>query len=387
VGKWEMVRLGDVAEIQGGYAFKSERFINNGVPIIRIGNLEDDVVNIDKNICYTREFWNDNKAFRVLKNDILIAMSGATVGKIGLFLLKEPALLNQRVSKISVNTKLVTNRFVYHYVKSGLFMEQVKKLSFGCAQPNISGKQISDIQIPLPPLEVQRKIAETLDAASELLAMRKKQLAELDKLIQSVFYDMFNAYFKDFNCYKKLPNLCDFIDYRGKTPEKSEYGIPLITAKNVKDNKFSIEPREFILESTYKSIMTRGFPKINDVIFTTEAPLGNVCRIPSIFDKFAVGQTIIAMQPKSNIMNSEYLEFALTSKEFQGEMLKRSSGSTVKGIRSKELVKISIPLPPFPLQTIFAEIVQKIEEQKVLVQKAINETQALFDSLMNEYFE
>jgi type I restriction enzyme S subunit len=81
-----------------------------------------------------------------------------------------------------------------------------------------------------------------------------------------------------------LPDVCRFIDYRGKTPEKSDMGIPLITAKNVKDNHFSIEPREYIPTDNYDSVMTRGVPQINDVLFTTEAPLGNVCRIPPVFE-------------------------------------------------------------------------------------------------------
>lgn len=248
-------------------------------------------------------------------------------------------------------------------------------------------KWLKELSIPLPPLETQKQIAKTLDTASELLTMRKQQLAELDNLIKSIFNEMFGEYFGDRSYLMRLPEICNFIDYRGKTPEKSEHGIPLITAKNIKNNIFSIEPKEYISTETYKAIMTRGYPEVNNIIFTTEAPLGNVCRIPNIFEKFAVGQRIIVMQPFKNMVVPEYMEFALTSKEFQNKVLNRSSGSTVRGIRSKELAQLSIPVPPLSLQAQFASIVNKIEEQKALVQKVIDETQYLLDSLMSGYFD
>ena len=183
-----------------------------------------------------------------------------------------------------------------------------------------------------------------------------------------------------------LGDVCNFIDYRGKTPEKSESGIPLITAKNVKDNRFSIEPQEFIPEENYDDVMTRGIPRVNDVLFTTEAPLGNVCRIPDVYERFCVGQRLITMQPHTDVINPEYLEHALTSAEFQEKMWQKSSGSTVKGIRSKLLVLLMIPVPPIELQNQFRDFVHQVDKSKVAVQKALDETQLLFDSLMQTYF-
>ncbi|EOU1828412.1 restriction endonuclease subunit S [Clostridium perfringens] len=174
---------------------------------------------------------------------------------------------------------------------------------------------------------------------------------------------MFNIWFSNKESYRKLVEICNFIDYRGKTPEKSEIGIPLITAKNVKNNRFSFEPREYIPMKNYKDVMTRGIPSVNDILFTTEAPLGNVCRIPNIEGEFCVGQRLITMKPLEEIC-SEYLEYALLSKQFQGEMWKHASGSTVKGIRSKELVKLSIPVPPIELQNQFANFAKQVDKLK-----------------------
>ena len=165
----------------------------------------------------------------------------------------------------------------------------------------------------------------------------------------------------------QLDNICNFIDYRGKTPEKSSFGIPLITAKNVKNNAFSIYPVEYIPEENYRKIMTRGIPNINDVLFTTEAPLGHVCRIPNLYPIFCIGQRIITLQPNKDKLNSEYLEYALLTNAFKSQLTKHTSGSTAKGIKSKLLKKLTILLPPLPLQQQFAAFVEKVDKSKFIV--------------------
>ena len=159
-----------------------------------------------------------------------------------------------------------------------------------------------------------------------------------------------------------LINLCSFIDYRGKTPEKAESGLPFITAKNVKMHHMSFDTQEFISKETYDKVMTRGFPRIGDVVFTTEAPLGNVCRIPHIETEFYIGQRIITMQTEQ--LEPAYLEYALSSDEFKRKIAEKSSGSTVTGIRSKLLEKLSIPVPPRALQKQFAAFVQQTDKSK-----------------------
>lgn len=245
-------------------------------------------------------------------------------------------------------------------------------------------KYLKEQVVPLPPLPEQRRIAAVLDQVSSLIALRKAQLAKLDLLVKARFVEMFISYYG----HNEMPlnEVCKFIDYRGKTPEKSEKGIPLITAKNVKNNEFSIEPREFIPTENYDSIMTRGIPRINDVLFTTEAPLGNVCRIPAVYKKFCVGQRIITIQPNRGVLVSSYLEAALLRPEFQDKIWKKSSGSTVKGIRSKLLGELTIPIPPIEIQEQFEVFVEQTNKSKSEIQQGLIQLETLKKSLMQEYF-
>lgn len=150
-----------------------------------------------------------------------------------------------------------------------------------------------------------------------------------------------------------LEKISNFIDYRGKTPKKTVSGIPLITAKNIRNGFIKNEPQEFISEDDYDSWMTRGIPKFGDILITTEAPLGNVALL-HVRQKIALAQRAICIQPFSAHMNS-YIHYALRSPEFQKELTSNSTGTTVSGIKASTLKKLGLPLPSLSEQKIIAE--------------------------------
>lgn len=156
---------------------------------------------------------------------------------------------------------------------------------------------------------------------------------------------------------RKLGQVAKFIDYRGRTPKKTDSGIPLITAKNVKKGFISETPREFIAEMDYESWMTRGIPNKGDVLFTTEAPLGNVAQLRTE-KKIALAQRIITFQTFPELNNS-FLKFCLQSPQFQENLNAKGTGTTVKGIKAAILKQLEIVLPPLAEQEC---IVAKIEE-------------------------
>ncbi len=158
----------------------------------------------------------------------------------------------------------------------------------------------------------------------------------------------------------KLKECCNFIDYRGKTPEKSDEGYRFITAKNVGIDGYHDEPKEYIPRENYEKIMVRGIPNENDILFTTEAPLGHIALIPHFDEPFAIGQRLIVIQPNEMLLNTNYLLFLLRSSSFQNEVIKHSSGSTVKGIRSKELIEIDISFPSLETQKQIAATLDKV---------------------------
>ena len=146
-----------------------------------------------------------------------------------------------------------------------------------------------------------------------------------------------------------MSDCAKFIDYRGKTPPKRDKGIRLITAKNVKMGFIQRHPEEYIDPTVYDDWMTRGFPQVGDVLFTTEAPLGNVAQLDTD-ETVVIGQRLITLQPDRERIDPAFLKYALTSPGVQAELHSRATGATVQGIKAKLLKQIPIPLPPLEEQ-------------------------------------
>lgn len=174
-----------------------------------------------------------------------------------------------------------------------------------------------------------------------------------------------------------------FIDYRGYTPNKTNFGIPLITARIVKDGRLN-EATEFIAEDEYEERMTRGYPDINDVILTTEAPLGEVALIKN--SKVALGQRIITLQTKKSICDSIFLKYYLQSRDGQASLQARASGSTVEGIKAAELKKMEILLPKLQEQIKIASTLVSLDDKIDLLHKQNKTLEQLAETLFRQWF-
>ena len=130
--------------------------------------------------------------------------------------------------------------------------------------------------------------------------------------------------------------------------------------------------------------MVRGFPKEGDVVFTTEAPLGNVCRIPYFDTEFYIGQRIVTLQTEK--LEPIYLEYALSSDDFKMKYMEKSSGSTVTGIRVRLLEQLTIPVPPLESQKQFAALVEQTDKSKLTIQQSLDKLETLKKALMQKYF-
>ena len=287
---------------------------------------------------------------------------------------------DNRIATSSDKTVL-DNKFLYYFMLAKRNTIGSFYRGAGLKHPEMA--KVLDMEIPLPSIDVQRSFVYCMDNVSKVIAARKMQLDSLSQLVKSRFVEMFGEIkYPE----RELITVTSFIDYRGKTPTKSDRGVPLITAKNVRANGFSLEPREYIPEELFAEWMTRGFPRVGDVLFTTEAPLGNVCRIPNLYDRFAVGQRIVTMQVMQDVLDSSYLEHALKSDAFQRKIRQKSSGSTVTGIRSKLLEKLTIPIPPLALQREFAAFVEKVDKLAFAVRKSLESAEELYRQQLSEAF-
>ena len=182
----------------------------------------------------------------------------------------------------------------------------------------------------------------------------------------------------------ELGKIADFIDYRGKTPPKQSFGIPLITAKIIKKNRVQ-EPNEFIACNFYDEWMRRGIPNKGDVIFTTEAPLGEVALIKTD-EKQAFAQRIIILQAKADILDSTFLFYTLQYSKTKSRIESRSSGTTVFGIKSAELKKVKIDYPSFPEQRAISATLSCLDDKIELNNKISANLEAQAQAIFKSWF-
>lgn len=173
-----------------------------------------------------------------------------------------------------------------------------------------------------------------------------------------------------FNRYRMEDVLEYIIDYRGKTPQKSEKGVLTLSAKSVRDGYIDYNQCYCISKEEYARFMVRGFPQIGDVLLTTEAPLGVTARLDR--GDVAVAQRLLTLRGKEKVLDTGYLYYYLRSPLGQGKLRERQTGTTVVGIKQAEFRKIEIDLPDIETQRKVTSILSSIDD-KIRVNKKINE--------------
>ncbi len=172
---WVWVKFGTVAKLINGYAYKSSDYVEQGIPVVRISDIKNLIINLTQAVKVPTDLYNEK--FIISHGDLLIAMSGATTGKTGIFIANEKALQNQRVGNIKeVDNRLLVRGYKNYFIKKS--KNQILKLAYGGAQPNISGKMIEDIDFPLPSLNEQKRIANKVERLLNKIDQAKQLIEE-----------------------------------------------------------------------------------------------------------------------------------------------------------------------------------------------------------------
>ncbi|MCH5584069.1 restriction endonuclease subunit S [Shimazuella sp. AN120528] len=387
--------LGEVCSIKGGYAFKSTDFKTEGIPVIKIANIVNKKIIFDKDSSFISSSVLENfKDFLVNKGDILVALSGATTGKFGIYDSDEIALLNQRVAKIVPLNNKINHKYLFYCMTD--LQDKVLQKANGAAQPNVSPKEISEFRIPLPSYEVQMRVSNVISKAQELIDKRKAQIESLDQLAKSLFWDMFGdpALNKKQWITKEIVNLVkerkDLVDgpfgSNLKVSDFSDKGVRVIQINNIGVNRFIDKNRKFITHEKFRSLIKHNVLPGDIVIAKMGEPLGRTCIIPQSLSSGIIVADCMRLRPNVEIVNRNYLTFLLNSNYVKNQFKKLSRGSTRIRLNLSMLKTVKLILPPIELQNNFANIVQKIEAQKTLLQQSLTELENNFQSLMQKAF-
>jgi len=392
--EWLLTELNQVLIIKNGYAFKSKDYISEKtfddlIPVIRISDIQENSVNTLKSVFVDKSKASDN--FKIEKGDLLIAMSGATTGKIGIFSEELVAFLNQRVGNLKVHS---TDYFLPKF-RNFLIQSLSKKIlenAYGGAQPNISSKDIESLKFGLPPLAEQQEIIRQLDVMLAQVEQIKARLdaipAILKKFRQSVLADAVSGKLteewrdtSEINNwqYKTLNDIS--VVKTGKTPSRKESRywdnalIPWLTS-SATGNAFSDQADEFISEIASKECNLIPFPK-GTLLLAMYGEGKTRGQVTELLIEATCNQACAAILVNSEIAYTSFVKIRL--QENYENIRKAASGGNQPNLNLNKVREIDIYLPPLDEQVVIAQKVKslfayadKIEATIQPVQKRVN---------------
>jgi type I restriction enzyme S subunit len=359
-------------------------------------------------------------------NDICINSTGdGTIGRVGLWDKPNSTssfFVDSHVTIVRPISEESDSKYLSDLLSSEWIQNDIARYCFtgSTNQVELSRTELLQLTLYFPELKQQQKIAEILSTVDNLIDQTQKLIDKYTAVKQGMMADLFSrgidlsgtpetnkSYGQLRPSYVDAPELYQetelgwipkgweiqriedildrVIDYRGKTPNKTEDGIPLITAKNVRFGYIDPEPREYIAAEDYDVWMTRGIPNQGDVLFTTEAPLANVAQLDTQ-SKVAFAQRMIILQ-SSLKCDSSFLKYLLMSDNFRRAIFSRGSGSTVEGVKQSEFKKVKVCLPKHNCEQLkIVEVIdslsEKIVNEEVIIEKYTNIKKGLMQDLL-----
>ena len=388
-------RLGDACDILNGFAFKSENYVDSGIRVIRIANVQKGYIEDNTPVFYPLET-NELDKYMLEEGDLLMALTG-NVGRVAI-LKKEfmPAALNQRVACLRLKTDRVAKDYLFHVLNSAFFEQQCIQSSKGVAQKNMSTEWLKDYEIPMYPKEQQELIADILDKTRNIIISRNYELKKLDDLIKARFVEMFgDAYLNEFGWKKiKIKNAVTVEPQNGMYKPQSDYvtdgsGIPILRIDGFYDGvvtDFSSLKRLRCSENERQKYLLYEDDVVINRVNSIEY-LGKCAHINGLLEDTVYESNMMRMHFDSTRFHPVYVCRLLCSRFVYDQIVNHAKQAVNQAsINQKDVLDFDIYEPPLKLQIQFADFVRAVDKSKVEIQKALDKTQMLFDSLMQEYF-
>jgi type I restriction enzyme S subunit len=363
-----------------GNAWSASKFKDEGIiPIIRIQNLGN---NENEKFIW----WNDDydKKFVVKKGDLLLSLSGSI--KIDIWKGID-ALLNQRIVKLIPKNGIDPQWFYWQITNIILDIERMGKWAL---VNNVSITDLKDLEIPLPPLPIQKRIAEILDAADALKRKDQALLKKYDELAQAIFIDMFGDPVKNEKGWevKKLKDICIKItDGTHFSPPNQPSGIPYITAKHLKQDvvDFYCNPT-YISQKDHEEIFSRCTPVQSDVLYIKDGATTGVAAVNEYDFEFSMLSSLALIKPNKTLLNSYYLSCFLNNDIVKQELIRSyMAGAAIKRFTLDKINKFEIMLPPIELQNSFETKWKKLRQSILHVKDS--RSNDLFQTLIQKAFK
>ena len=372
-------KLGEICEIVSGSTPKTSvaEYWDGDIKWITPAELTDESYIIEDSVRKLTELGVKKSGLTPFPAGTVILSSRAPIGKVAIAGCE--MYCNQGFKNLICSDK-INNKYLYWFLKGNTVF--LNSLGRGATFKEISKGIVSDIEINVPDAESQNRAVSNLEKLSEIIKLRKNEMSELDNLIKARFVEMFS----DCKNRVSMNDLCSIItDGTHQPPKFQETGIPFILVSNLSNNTVTYNTEKYIDEETYNELYKRTPVEIGDLLLSTVGSYGHPAVVTEN-TRFLFQRHIAYLKPKREVVNSLYLHSALLTPDVQRQIEEKVKGIAQKTLNLSEIRKIMVPVPEMKEQNAFVEFVERVNKSKAAVQKSLDETQVLFDSLMQKYF-
>ena len=386
---WEYKKLGEICSSDLGKTLNKSKDVGNMHPYLCAINILWDSIDLTtlKEACFKDD---EIDRYTVKYGDLLVCEGGDT-GRAAIWDRKEPILYQNALHRLRFKEDVDARFIMYNLWHKKQIGEIDHKYSKGVTILHLVKYALLSIPILLPPLSTQLTIVSELDKINELIRLKKEQLKDFDNLAQSLFYEMFGDPVENEKGWevKKLGELLKVIGgYAFKSDKYKDEGIPILRIGNINSGFFR-DTNLVFAESDEKLEKYKIFP--GDIVISLtgtvgKSDYGNVCIMDDAYNFYYLNQRNAKLEIFGNL-DKYYLSAILKNEDIKSRLTSISRGVRQANIANKDIENLQIPLPPLPLQQLFAHRIEQIEHQKAEVQKSITDLETLLASRMQYWFE
>ncbi len=303
---------------------------------------------------------------------------------------EEKVIVSPLYNVFSVSSEL-EQQYLYYYLKSDVALHFIKEVATGSVRDNLKFDMLCDFRLNLPSLGKQGHIVQILDKVKLLIQMKQSELNKLDSLIKARFVEMFGDPVYNPKGWKKLQlqeiamDDCSISYGIVQTGDDQEEGVPVfrpVDIVNKVPQLMELKKTTQEISNKYKRTILMG----REMLITVRANIADTYIVGKEFAGCNVGRGIVPIRIKEHIMILEFLKYQIDSEHLNDYIRKLAKGITLVQLNMEDLREIELIVPPLEQQRLFVEFAKQVDKSKVAVQKALEETKLLFDSLMQEYF-
>lgn len=384
----EKYKLGDICEIVSGSTPKTniDEYWEGTIKWITPAELNDDTYIITDSVRKITELAVKKTGLKSFPEGTVILSSRAPIGKVAIAGCE--MYCNQGFKNL-ICSKKINNKYLYWFLKGNTVF--LNSLGRGATFKELSKSIVSNIEINLPDIVYQKKTVETLEKVSEIIALRKRELSSLDDLIKARFVEMFGNPATPGDKFKtcKLGEVADVkSSHRVFTTEFVAEGVPFYRGTEIGVLASGQQPEDsyrISMEHYRKIASDDSKPMRGDLLLPSICNKGQVWMVDTDEPFYYKDGRVLCISPERSVFDSRYLQFYMKLRT-EAEYPKLGSGSTFAEFKIFQLKELEVDIPPMNSQKSFDLFADQVDKSKVAIQKALDKTQMLFDSLMQEYF-